>query len=160
MEAVKAEPVGDFFREKPKPPRNQSASSGIGVEGRQKCARARHQRYARVVKRVQRRYRQSGQHGNTLAQGRFETQFAAHGALRDVDHFFLHAELDRQFVQTFLLDNGAFHIGDQKLLAARASGHEINVDRRALQTGTQRCFQSFAGFGQLKLNGFSIAQHI
>ena len=55
---------------------------------------------------------------HALAQRRLEGDLAAHGALGDRRDLVARADLGRQLVDAFLLDQGGVHVGDEQFLAA------------------------------------------
>ncbi len=77
------------------------------------------------------RDRQTFQQRDTLAQGRLEGDFAAHGAFGDRRDVVLQPGKSRQFVDAFLSDHGGIHVGEEQLLAAVGGRLHDNVERTA-----------------------------
>src|SRR3546814_1905975 len=84
------------------------------------------------------------QQADALAQGGLEGDLAAHGALGDRGDLRFEAEFGGEFVDTFLLDDGRIHVGDEELLAAAFGGLDGEVDICFGEMGTQRGFRTLA----------------
>ena len=89
---------------------------------------------------------QALEQGNALTKGRFEFDFAVHGACGDGGDEVLQANFGSEFINAFLADHGRVHVGDQELLAACLGLLEDDIDRSAIHGGGQRRH----GFGRIR----------
>ena len=74
---------------------------------------------------------------DAFAQGRLEGDFAAHRAFGDRRDMRADADARREFVDTFLADQGRIHIGEEQLLAPARRRLRDGVDLFAGQRGAK-----------------------
>ena len=84
---------------------------------------------------------------HTLAQRRFEGDFAAHGAFGDRGDLGPLADFGGEFVDTFLTDHGRIHVGQQELLAPPLCPLHDNIDGGVIESGAHPIRDGFCAGG-------------
>jgi len=79
--------------------------------------------------------RQTGEHGDPLAQGALEGELTAHGPFGNGGHLSLASSKVRQFVEALTGDDGAVHIGQQEALATPGPGLKGEVHGQVAEGG-------------------------
>ena len=130
---VKAQIAGDLRGEGREPARDQRRISAMGLHRGDQGLAARHMGDAGGQHAGDDLLGQALQQAHTFNERAFEVEFAIHGARGDVLHPFAHPGLIGQFVDAFLLDHGAVHVGQKHPFAAAFCGLHHEVDALGLQ---------------------------
>ena len=150
---VKADPPGEIIGEKGEAARDQRGVGAIGLHGLNQCAPTRSKGNRLAAHFLDDLAFQALEQGNAGVQRLREVQFTAHRAVGDLGHLWFDIQRGGEFVDTFLLDHGGIHVGNQQQFAAAFGRYEIGVNRLAgqdipgdLQRIGRRGFENFAGY--------------
>ncbi len=132
---VEADPFRDDGCKDREPARNEHGMRSIGPHGLNQHTSARrqgdfvgdHVQDGGAVEALEK--------GDTLAQRRFEGDFAAHRAFGDRGDLGPLADFSGEFVDTFLADHGRIHVGQQELLAPPLRPLHDDIDGSVIESG-------------------------
>lgn len=143
---VEADCMGDTLGEEGEAARDEGAGVAMFAHGVDEHATARCFGDAIAIDALQRFDSEALQQAHALAQGGLEGDLAAHGAFGDCGDLRFETKFGGEFVDTFLLDDGRIHVGDEEFLATTFGGLDGEVDIRFGKMGAQRGFGTLAAF--------------
>ena len=83
--------------------------------------------------------RHSGEQGKPRIECLFEIQLATHGACRDRQNVIRYTGKPRHIVERFRGDDGAVHIGDEKLFLAVVRRNDVHIDAVHIAARAKLC---------------------
>ncbi len=134
---VEADGLADARREDGEAAGDQNGIGPMGAHGLDQGPPAGGQSDALLDRLVHHAGVEPGKQGDALAQRRFESDLAAHGAFGDFRDHVLQADEIGQFIDAFLADHGGIHVGEQQLLAPVLQRLDKNIDRRGAKAKPQ-----------------------
>ena len=123
-EAVARQPLG----EEREAAGDETGVSAICAHGCDQRRAARCQLDAVCNHLIDDRRGETFEQSHALAQGRFEFEFAPHGALGNAADLVAETRHRAQFVDAFLVDHGGIHVRDQQLFFAALRGLQHHID--------------------------------
>ncbi len=101
----------------------------------------------------------TGEQRHPLAQGRLESDFAAHGAFGNGGDPVLQPDEIGEFVDALLADHGRIHVGEKQLLAPVGDRLDENIDRRRAQRQAQHVGggAAIAGVGERAVGAIAMS---